>query len=47
MKNILLILLLIISIVMIVISFKAEILPPALTGIGFIIIGYLLLKKNN
>ncbi|UMB60437.1 hypothetical protein MHL31_15310 [Lutibacter sp. A80] len=37
--------LLLIAIAMIVISFSAKILPPALTGIGFIIIATLLYKK--
>jgi len=36
--NILSIILVIISIIMIIISFKAKILPPALTGIGFLVI---------
>lgn len=45
-KNILLILLVIIAIVMIGLSFKAGILPPGLTGLGFIIIAYFL-KSND
>lgn len=42
MNKALVILLIIIAIAMIIISFKASILPPALTGIGFIIIAFLL-----
>lgn len=42
MNKLLLIVLIIIAIAMIGISFKAGILPPALTGIGFIIIAYLI-----
>ncbi len=41
MKNVLLILLVIIAIVMIVLGAKASILPPALTGVGFILIAVL------
>jgi len=40
-KNIALILLVIIGIVMIVMGIKANMKPPILTGVGFIIIGYL------
>lgn len=40
-KNIALILLVIIGIVMIVMGVKANMKPPILTGVGFIIIGYL------
>lgn len=43
--NSLLIVLVIISFVMIGLSFKAGILPPALTGIGFLIIAYILYSK--
>lgn len=32
---------------MIVISFKAKILPPGLTGLGFIIIAALFYQKRN
>jgi len=45
-KNSLLILLIIIAFVMIGISLKAGILPPALTGIGFLIIAYLFKIKT-
>jgi hypothetical protein len=44
-KNILLTILVIIAVVMIGLSFKAGILPPGLTGVGFIIIAYLIAKK--
>lgn len=40
--NITSILLVIISIIMIVISYKAKILPPALTGIGFLLITWVI-----
>jgi len=46
MKKILLISLIVISIVMIVISISAKIIPPALTGIGFIIIAFLFYKNK-
>jgi uncharacterized membrane protein YbaN (DUF454 family) len=46
MKNILLILLVIISFVMIALGAKVEILPPALTGVGFLIIAYLFFNKK-
>ncbi len=45
MKNNLLILLLIVAFVMIFLGFYKVILPPILTGVGFIIIA-LLFKKN-
>ena len=38
----LLILLVIIGIVMIVLGVKAKMIPPALTGLGFLIIAYIL-----
>ncbi|WP_179950064.1 hypothetical protein [Lutibacter citreus] len=47
MKNSLLIGLIIIAFVMIAISISAKILPPALTGVGFIIIASLLYKKKE
>lgn len=47
MKNSLLIGLIIIAIVMVVISISAKILPPILTGVGFIIIASLLYKKEE
>ncbi|MDO5616314.1 MAG: hypothetical protein Q4G16_09000 [Cruoricaptor ignavus] len=46
MKNLLLILLLIIAVAMIVIGIKKEMLPPALTGLGFIIIAVLFWLKG-
>lgn len=46
MKNSLLIGLIIIAIVMIVIGFFAKIAPPALTGVGFIIIAIVLYKNK-
>lgn len=47
MNKLLLIVLIIIAIAMIIISFKAGILPPALTGIGFIIIAYLINNQKK
>jgi|AntRauTorckE6833_2_1112554.scaffolds.fasta_scaffold355354_1 hypothetical protein len=44
--NLLLIVLIVIALAMIGISFKAGILPPGLTGLGFIIIAYLI-KINH
>jgi hypothetical protein len=41
MKNAALILLVLIAIAMIIIGIRAQILPPALTGVGFIIIATL------
>ncbi len=46
MKNILIIVLVLIAIAMIFLGISSKILPPALTGIGFIIIAVLLFKKN-
>lgn len=46
MKNLLLILLLIIAVAMIVIGIKKEMLPPVLTGLGFIIIALLFWKRE-
>lgn len=46
MKNSLLIGLIIIAIVMIIIGMSAKMGPPALTGIGFIIIAILFLKRR-
>ncbi|CAI9429489.1 Uncharacterised protein [Candidatus Ornithobacterium hominis] len=42
MKNIALILLILIALVMILLGYQNQMLPPALTGIGFILIAYLL-----
>jgi small-conductance mechanosensitive channel len=47
MKNILLILLVLIAIVMIFLGIKGGILPPALTGIGFIVIAVLFHRNNT
>lgn len=46
MKNILLILLLLIAIAMIYLGVKGDILPPTLTGVGFIVIAILFYRKN-
>lgn len=46
MKNYLIIALLITAIAMIAIGISAKILPPALTGIGFIIIAILFYDKK-
>ena len=47
MKNILLILLVITAIVMIILGARAGALPPALTGIGFIIISALFYMEKT
>ena len=44
-QKVLLILLVIIGIVMIYLGVKKYILPPALTGVGFFIIAYILNQK--
>jgi small-conductance mechanosensitive channel len=41
MKKFMLVILFIIAIVMIALSFKMQVLAPALTGVGFILIGLL------
>lgn len=46
MKKILLVLLVLIAIGMIVSGILAEIVPPVLTGIGFIVISILFFKKE-
>ncbi|WP_339889174.1 hypothetical protein [uncultured Flavobacterium sp.] len=46
MKKILLALLILIAIAMIIIGISAKMLPPALTGIGFIIITFLFFQKE-
>ena len=46
MKNILLIVLVLIAIAMIFLGISSKILPPTLTGIGFIIIAFVLYKKE-
>ena len=45
-EKVLLILLVIIGILMIVLGVKASMKPPALTGIGFFIIAYILNQKT-
>ncbi len=47
MKKSVAIILLILGIVMIVLGIKNNILPPGLTGIGFLAISLLLFKKEN
>lgn len=44
MKNVLLILLLLIAIIMIILGIRAGALPPAFTGIGFILVSALFYK---
>ena len=46
MKNYLIIALIIIAIAMIVIGVSAKIVPPALTGVGFIVIAILFYDKK-
>lgn len=46
MKNLILILLVIIALVMIFLGYKASILPPALTGLGFLLISALLYRNE-
>ncbi|MCT4622532.1 MAG: hypothetical protein N4A46_02830 [Schleiferiaceae bacterium] len=45
MKNVLLILLLLVAGYMIFLGIKADMLPPTLTGVGFILIALLFYKK--
>lgn len=45
-RVLLLVFLIVIAIVMIYISYNAGILPPALTGIGFIIIAIILFQEK-
>lgn len=47
MKNSLLVLLIIIAIVMIFVGFNAKLVPPALTGFGFIVIAVLFYQKKE
>lgn len=47
MKNGLLLALMAIALVMIYLGFKASILPPALTGAGFILIAALIYKTDK
>lgn len=46
MKNLLLFLLLLVAVAMIFLGVKGGILPPILTGIGFILIAFLLHRNN-
>lgn len=46
-KKVLLVLLLIIAVAMVLISIKSKILPPALTGLGFVIIAILFYKEKQ
>ncbi len=46
MHNILLYLLIIIALVMIFLGIKASMLPPALTGVGFLVIAAMRYKKG-
>jgi uncharacterized protein YqgC (DUF456 family) len=47
MKNTMLVLLLIIALVMIFLGAKSSMLPPVLTGIGFILIAVLIYTGNS
>ena len=47
MKNILLLLLALIALGMIIIGIVASMLPPALTGVGFLIIAALFFSTSN
>ncbi len=47
MKNLLLILLLAIAVVMIYLSFRLDVLPPGLTGVGFIVIAILFGRSKS
>ena len=47
MRNILLILLVVIALVMIYLSFRLHVLPPGLTGVGFIVIAVLLRQPRS
>jgi len=46
MKNTLLILLALIAVAMIVLGVRASVLPPALTGVGFIVIAVLFYRNR-
>jgi len=46
MKNTLLILLALIAVAMIVLGVRANVLPPALTGVGFIVIAVLFYRNR-
>tara|TARA_R110002096_G_scaffold204178_1_gene389665 strand:+ start:568 stop:714 length:147 start_codon:yes stop_codon:yes gene_type:complete len=46
MRNVLLLLLVLIALVMLYLGIKASMIPPALTGVGFIIIAALFYKKD-
>ncbi len=43
---IIILILIVLAVVMIIIGINANITPPILTGIGFIIIAYLFYKRN-
>ena len=45
-KNFLLIVILILAIAMLYIGITGKIIPPALTGVGFLVIAYLLYDKK-
>lgn len=47
MKYLILILLLAVAILMIYLGIKADILPPTLTGVGFVLIGVLFLLQKK
>ena len=47
MKNILLLILIIVAIAMIILGASAKILPPALTGVGFIVIAILFYQNKK
>jgi hypothetical protein len=47
MKRVIAYLLILIAIAMIVISFVAKILPPGLTGVGFVLIAYVFLREET
>lgn len=46
MKNLLLVVLLILAAVMIYLGAKGDMLPPALTGVGFVVIAVLLYYRS-
>lgn len=46
-KQVIAYLLILIAIGMIVISIQGQILPPGLTGVGFLLIAYVFLRKGN
>ncbi|MFO7979114.1 MAG: hypothetical protein R6U64_10690 [Bacteroidales bacterium] len=46
MKNFLLILLALIALILIILGISADTLPPTLSGIGFLIVAFMLLPQN-